>query len=72
MEVFLHQRKSLLLTLLGQRQNCNAIDNSDRLNIRKYLMVKNNIIIFRHIKQMFLALLSFRGSVASIVNTPTI
>ena len=43
MEVFLHQRKSLLLTLLGQRQNCNAIDNSDRLNIHKYLMVKNNI-----------------------------
>ena len=55
-----------------------AIDKFDRLNIHKYLMFRNilNIIMSRLIKQTFLVLLSFNGSLAtkcvSLNNNPCI
>ena len=55
-----------------------AIDKSERLNIHKYLMLRNilNIIMPRLIKQAFLVLLSFNGSLAtkcvSLNNKPCI
>ena len=48
-----------------------AVDKLEILNIHKYLMVKSNIkqykIMFRLIKQIFIALLTFSGSLASTV-----
>ena len=55
-----------------------AINKSERLNIHKYLMLRNilNIIMSRLIKQAFLVLLSFNGSLAtkcvSLNNKPCI
>ena len=46
--------------------NCNGIDKSDILNIQKYLIVKRKYkTMFRLIKQVFLALLRFSGSLAT-------
>ena len=42
----------------------NGTDKSDILNIHKYLVVKNNIM-FWLVKQVFIVLLSFSGSLAT-------
>ena len=42
----------------------NSIDKSDILNIQKYLMTKNNKIMFSLIKLVFIVLLGFSESLA--------
>ena len=44
----------------------NFVDKFDILNIQKYLLTKNNKVMFSLIKQVFIALLSFSGSLACI------